>query len=120
MINQAERMQDFLETPFQSDDEERIILRLEHLAILNAKSGKFQAECQRERDKTILEATKSVLSDQSFVGTATSITKQYIDAKAHEWTYLLKWFERITSSSVHQIDTLRSILSYRKQQQTIL
>jgi hypothetical protein len=119
MKDQAEKMQGFLESPFQTDDEEKIILRLEHLAILNARAGKFMADCQQEKDKAILEATRGVLSDPNFAGCATSITKQYIDSKAHEWTYYVKWFERICSSSVHQIDALRSILSYRKQQQTL-
>lgn len=120
MKDQAQRMQDYLETPFRSEDEESIIQRLEFLSILNAKAGKLQADCQREKDKAILEATRGVLSDPNFVGCATSITKQYIDSKAHEWTYLTRWFERIGSSAVHQIDALRSILSYRKQQQQIL
>lgn len=115
MKDQAQRMQDYLESPFHSDDEEQIITRLEFLSILNSKAGKLQADCQQAKDIAIMEATKGVLSDPTMAGQSTSILKQYIDAKAHEHTYLVKWFERIGSSAVHQIDALRSILSYRKQ-----
>jgi hypothetical protein len=38
----------------------------------------------------------------------------WIKSKAREWSRLRNAFDRINASSVHQIDAIRSILSWEK------
>ena len=120
MKNQAERMQEYLESPFHSEDEESIIKRMEFLSIMNAKSGQLMAECKRQKDKLTHETIRGVLCDPEMAGQSASIINKYVDSKCSETNGLYLWFDRINSASAKQIEALRSILSYRKQQQSIL
>ena len=45
---------------------------------------------------------------------ATSTINMWIKSKAKDWTRLKNAFDRINASSVHQIDAIRSILSFEK------
>jgi len=45
---------------------------------------------------------------------ATSTVNMWIKSKAREWSRLRNAFDRINASSVHQIDAIRSILSWEK------
>jgi len=50
---------------------------------------------------------------------STTIIHKKIDALCREENFLVNRFDRINSSAVHQIDALRSILSYRKAQMSL-
>jgi hypothetical protein len=45
---------------------------------------------------------------------ATSTVNMWVKSKAREWSRLKNAFDRINASSVHQIDAIRSILSWEK------
>jgi hypothetical protein len=45
---------------------------------------------------------------------ATSTINMWVKSKARDWTRLRNAFDRINASSVHQIDAIRSILSWEK------
>jgi len=114
----ADRMQQFLEQK-PSDQEEGIIDRLELLQILMAQSGELLATAKylldvRKNDSITQSLKEALAGDWS-----TTIIHKKIDALCREENFLVNRFDRINSSAVHQIDALRSILSYRKAQMSL-
>lgn len=114
----ADKMQTFLEQK-PSDQEEGLIDRLELLQILMAQSGELLANAKylldlRKNDSITQSLKEALAGDWS-----TTIIHKKIDALCREENFLVNRFDRINSSAVHQIDALRSILSYRKAQMNL-
>jgi hypothetical protein len=114
----ADKMQSFLEQK-SSDQEEGLIDRLELLQVLLAQSGNYLAEAKylldlRKNDSITQSLKEALAGDWS-----TTIIHKKIDALCREENFLVNRFDRINSSAVHQIDALRSILSYRKAQMNL-
>ena len=116
--DKAIKMQNFLEQK-ASDQEEGLIDRLELLQVLLAQSGNYLAEAKylldiRKNDSITQSLKEALAGDWS-----TTIIHKKIDALCREENFLVNRFDRINSSAVHQIDALRSILSYRKAQMNL-
>lgn len=114
----AERMQAYLEAKPENQDE-AVIDRLENLQVLMAQSGellakaKYNLDCKKN-DSITLALKEAMLQDWSV-----SVINKKIDALCREENFIVNWLDRINSSAVHQVDALRSILSYRKAQMQI-
>lgn len=112
-----QRMLNFLEKPIEKDYEP-LIDRLEKLGILLTKAGAYMVECQFKIDEVIdIECQVNIELLDKF---SASTFNMMIKAKAKEWTRLKVGFERCCSSSVHQIDYIRTIISYEKAKMNIL
>jgi len=114
----ADKMQSFLEQK-PSDQEEGIIDRLELLQILMAQSGDCLANAKYLLDMRKNDSITQSLKDALAGDWSTTIIHKKIDALCREENFLVNRFDRINSSAVHQIDALRSILSYRKAQMSL-
>jgi hypothetical protein len=114
----ADKMQSFLEQK-PSDQEEGIIDRLELLQILMAQSGDCLANAKYLLDIRKNDSITQSLKDALAGDWSTTIIHKKIDALCREENFLVNRFDRINSSAVHQIDALRSILSYRKAQMNL-
>jgi hypothetical protein len=91
---------------------EPMIDRLGKLGVLLAKSGEYLTECQYKIDEVIdIECQVNIQLLDKFTA---STFNMLIKAKAKEWTRLKVGFEKCNSSAVHQIDALRSMLSFEK------
>lgn len=111
--NKATRMMDYLEMPAGSDPLE-IMRRMENLNIMVAQAGRCLADAKYYQDqvvnKTIHEAIKNAFDEKL----SPSVINKYVNTAAKEHNYLVNMFDRINAAAVHQIDSLRSILSYKK------
>ena len=114
----ADKMQSFLEQK-SSDQEEGLIDRLELLQVLLAQSGDCLANAKYLLDMRKNDSITQSLKDALAGDWSTTIIHKKIDALCREENFLVNRFDRINSSAVHQIDALRSILSYRKAQMTL-
>ncbi len=114
----ADKMQSFLEQK-PSDQEEGLIDRLELLQILMAQSGDCLANAKYLLDMRKNDSITQSLKEALAGDWSTTIIHKKIDALCREENFLVNRFDRINSSAVHQIDALRSILSYRKAQMTL-
>jgi len=114
----ADNMQSFLEQK-PSDQEEGIIDRLELLQILMAQSGDCLANAKYLLDMRKNDSITQSLKEALAGDWSTTIIHKKIDALCREENFLVNRFDRINSSAVHQIDALRSILSYRKAQMNL-
>jgi hypothetical protein len=91
-----------------------LIERLENLSVLVSQAGEYLAAAKYYHDVLIhSELMKCIKEGYMDKLTATALNK-LVNALAKEESYLVNQFDRINSSAVHQIDGLRSILSYRK------
>lgn len=114
----AQKMQAFLEERPGSEPND-LIERLEFLNILVAESGKMLADAEWYRDQiiegTIMDALKKSYEEKL----SPSALNQYVKAVARDYNFLVKWIDRINATATHQIDGLRSIISYRKAEMTL-
>lgn len=108
----------YLEAKCPQQDED-LIQRLENLQVLLAQSGNLLAEAKMLRDEQIQISIKGVVSNPEYVGLSNTLMNEYVKASCKELNYLVNSLDRINSSSVHQIDAIRSILSYRKSQMNL-
>lgn len=114
----ADKMQSFLEQK-ASDQEEGLIDRLDLLQVLLAQSGNYLAEAKYLLDVRKNDSITQSLKDALAGDWSTTIIHKKIDALCREENFLVNRFDRINSTAVHQIDALRSILSYRKAQMNL-
>ena len=105
MKEELEKIQEFLEIDV-SENPEELIERIKTLNVYMARSGRMLAEAkQKLREKKASEISKTILE----------IAKQnFLSAK--EENFLVDWAERINKACTHQVDALRSLLSYEKEQ----
>jgi hypothetical protein len=111
------RMIDFLSKPIDKDYD-KMIDRLEHLGILIAKAGQYLTECQYKIDEVVdIECQVNIeLLDQYSASTFNMMIK----AKAKEWTRLKTGFDKCYSTAVHQIDYIRTIISFEKAKMNLI
>lgn len=111
----ADKMNAYLQTRASSEPQD-IIDRIELLAIMISESGGLLAEANYHRDtiihSSIMNAVKEGYAEKL---TPTALNK-LVSSLAKEENYLAKVFDRINASATHQLDGLRSVLSYRKQE----
>lgn len=109
----AAKFQQFLETR-HGQEPDQLLERMELLAILVAQSGQCLAEAKYHQDQVINgeigQAIDRLLTDKL---SATTIN-QYVKTAAKEYNYLVNWLDRINATATHQLDALRTIISYRK------
>jgi hypothetical protein len=111
------RMIAFLEKPMDNDYEP-LLDRLNKLGVLIAKAGQYQVECQYKIDEVIdIECQVNLeLLDKYSASTFNMMVK----AKAKDWTRLKTGFEKCYSSGVHQMEAIRTIISFEKAKMQIL
>ena len=104
-------MTKFLEQPL-SKDYEALITRMEHLGILLARAGEYMTEASYRIDEVVdIECKVNIeLLDKYSASTFNMMIK----AKAKDWNKMKLGFERCCSAAVHQIDAIRTILSFEK------
>ena len=113
LLESAQKMQAFLELKPGSEPND-LIERAENLSVLIAKSGSHLADAKYLQDMvvngSILEALQKAYEERL----SPSTINKFVTTAAKEQNYLCVWFDRINSTAVHQLDGIRSILSYRK------
>lgn len=112
-----DRMIAFLEKPLDKEYEP-LIDRLEKLGVLITKAGQYLTECQYRIDEVIdVECQVNIELLDKF---SASTFNMMVKAKAKDWTRLKTGFEKCYSSAVHQIDYIRTIISFEKAKMNIL
>lgn len=112
---EAAEMQAYLET-LPNDNPADLSERIKILAVYQARSGYMLAEAK----KTLSEKKKAEI-----VNTIIAIAKEnYLSAKAQnalvdsiatDEQFIVDWFDRINAACKHQLDAVRSLLSFEKE-----
>ena len=118
LTDKAERMIDFLQKPLPKNDSpdyhDTLIKRLDTLNIAMTQSGEYRTAAEYKIDCVIDLEIGEKIAEIMDGKLATSTVNMWIKSKAREWSRLKNAFDRINSASVHQIDAIRSILSWEK------
>ena len=115
MNAEAKKIQDYLEVTL-SDNPEEITQRIKDLSVYMARSGQMLAEAKKRlREKKNSEIYETILeiSKQNFL--SAKAQNALVESIAQEENFLVDWLDRINKTCTHQIDALRSLLSYEKE-----
>jgi uncharacterized protein YoaH (UPF0181 family) len=116
MKEEAKKIQDFLELTVSSDPAE-LIDRISQLMVYMARSGEMLAMAKRNlRARKTSEISKTIISIAKEQCLSATVQNALLDSICEEESFLTDWLERINRTSTHQIDALRSLLSYEKEQ----
>lgn len=112
---EATEMQAYLET-LPEDNPDALSERIKILAVYQARSGYMLSEAK----KTLSEKKKAEI-----VNTIIAIAKEnYLSAKAQnalvdsiatDEQFMVDWLDRINAACKHQLDAVRSLLSFEKE-----
>lgn len=109
----AEKMNAYLQEKPGSEPND-IIDRIENLSVLISQSGEYLADAKYHHDTIIHSEIMASLKNGYMDKLSMSAINKFVNALAKEENYLVNVFDRINSAGVHQMDSLRSVLSYRK------
>lgn len=99
-----------------SDNPEEVIERLKRLNVYQARSGSLLAEAKKMyRIKRSSEISETIVAIAKENYLSAKAQNALVDSIAVDEAYLVDWLDRINATCKHQQDTLRSILSYEKE-----
>lgn len=107
------KMQAYLESPVGQEPAE-LLERIEFLMIMVAKSGQLLAEAKFQQDGLINAGLLQAMEDGLDKKLSPSLITKFVSSNAKEINYLVNWADRINASATHQLDAIRSIVSYKK------
>lgn len=112
-----QRMLKYLEQPLPQEPEQ-LIERLNNLSVLMTRAGQYLTECQYKIDEVVdIECKVNLELMDKF---SASTFNMMIKAKAKDWNRLKTGFEKACSAAVHQIDAIRTLISFEKAKMQIL
>ena len=109
----AKKMQSFLELKVGSEPND-LIERAELLGTLIAKSGQCLADAKYHQDAVINGAILEALQKAYEERLSATTINLFVKTAAKELNYLVNLFDRLNSTATHQLDSTRTIISYRK------
>jgi hypothetical protein len=112
---EADRMQKYLEITLSGNPEE-LQERLITLMSFLARSGEMLAEAKRMlRRKKSAEISRTVIAIAKESHLSATVQNAMLESIAEDENYLVDKIERQNRTIVHQIDSLRSLLSYERE-----
>ena len=115
-MEEIAELQSYLEITTTSNPIE-IQERLSELMVYLARSSELLAIARKElRKKKSAEIAKTIIAVAKETNLSSKVQNQLLESIAEEEAFLVDWLDRINSTIVHQIDGLRSLLSYAKEE----
>lgn len=116
MKEEAQKIQDFLDITVSSDPAE-LVDRIATLMTYISRSGEMYAHAKMLlRAKKTSEISKTIINIAKENCLSASVQNALLDSICDEEAFMVDWLERINRSCTHQLDGLRSLLSYEKEQ----
>lgn len=113
---EAEQIQAYLDITVSGDPEE-MSERISTLMSYMSRSGEMLAKAKKIlRARKTSEINKTIISIAKASHLSASVQNALLDSICEEESYLVDWTERINKTCTHQIDGLRSLLSYEKEE----
>ena len=109
----ANKMQQFLESEV-GPDPNAILERIDHLHILIAQSGQCLAEAKYIQDQLINQGLSSAIEMELNKKLSPSLITKFVSTQAKDINFIVNHLDRINASATHQLDGLRTIISYKK------
>jgi len=116
MIEEIQQIQSYLEITC-SDNPDEVTQRIRELSAYLARTAFLLQEAKyslrRKKASDIGEIIISIAKEQFLSAKAQNALVDSIAAEEHR---LVDWLDRLNAACTHQIDALRSLLSYEKEQ----
>jgi hypothetical protein len=113
---EASDIQNYLDIAV-SDVPEEIQERISTLMSYMSRSGSMLAQAKKVlRAKKTTEINKTIISIAKSGHLSATVQNALLDSICEEEAFLVDWLDRINRSCTHQIDGLRSLLSYDKEE----
>jgi hypothetical protein len=98
------------------DEPELIKERLTVLSVYNARTGRMLADAKYHLNARITSEIMQLLSRASKeAGLTPNVINRLVNASCRDEQYLCDQIERLNRTTTHQIDVLRSLLSFEKE-----
>ncbi|MDR1122113.1 MAG: hypothetical protein LBM08_14540 [Dysgonamonadaceae bacterium] len=115
LYSEAKEIQSYSEITV-SDNPQEIVERMISLGVYIARTGKMLADAkyhlnEKRKDET-MQLIERILSDKKL---SAKVQNSLIDSISREEQYLVDWIERLNRSITHQMEEMRSLLSYEKE-----
>lgn len=116
LIQYLEKIQQFDKDSSQDGDalHSYIIELTNIMARANLIMAEYQRKFRQEKKAAYLKLSNSRIADQKYY--AVSLAKDYIDAQCYESGYIFDLAERLSRTTVHAIEALRTVISSLKQE----
>lgn len=111
MWTEIKAMQEYLEIEV-SDEPNEICERIRVINVYMARSSRLLSEAKAHRRKSERD-TFACLPD--FQNMPANTLKKYLEVCAYEWYEIEEALENLYKTCVHSLDSLRSLLSYTKE-----
>lgn len=113
---EAKAIQEYLEITVSNDPAE-IQDRMSNLMVYLSRSGEMLAQAKRHlRARKTSEINRTIIAIAKEGHLSATVQNALLDSICEEESFLVDWLDRINRSCTHQIDGLRSMLSYQKEE----
>ena len=112
---EATEMQAYLET-LPEDNPDALSERIKILAVYQARSGILLADAKKtlsEKKKTEIVNTIIAIAKENYL--SAKAQNALVDSIATDEQFMVDWLDRINAACKHQLDAVRSLLSFEKE-----
>lgn len=113
---EAQQIQEYLDIEC-SENPEEVLERIRAIMPYISRTAYLLAEAKkayRRKKATEIGETIVKIAKEQFL--SAKAQNALLDSIAEEEAYLVDWLDRLNAAATHQVDALRSILSYEREQ----
>ena len=114
LLKEAAEIQSFLSITC-SEQVQEVIERGNELSVLIARTGKMRADAEYHRDVLLQSEIMGLLKDVAKKELPASTLNKLIDSACKDANFLVAWCDRLNRAATHQLDYIRSLISYEKE-----
>ena len=109
---EAQQIQDYLDITC-SENPEEVLQRIRTIMPYISRTAFMLAEAKKAlRRKKASEISNTIINIAKEQCLSAKVQNTLIDSIAEEEAYLVDWLDRLNAAATHQVDALRSILSF--------
>jgi len=113
---EAESIQSYLDIVVSGNPEE-MTERLSTLMAYLSRTGEMLAKAKKIlRSRKTSEINNTIISIAKAAHLSASVQNALLDSICEEESYFVDWIERLNKTCTHQMDGLRSLISYEKEE----
>ena len=113
---EAQQIQNYLDIEC-SENPEEVLDRIRAIMPYISRTAFMLAEAKKAlRRKKATEISNTIINIAKEQCLSAKVQNTLIDSIADEEAYLVDWLDRLNAAATHQVDALRSILSYEREQ----
>ena len=116
LLQEAQKIQEYLDIEC-SENPEEVLERIRAIMPYISRTAFMLAEAKKAlRRKKASEISNTIINIAKEQCLSAKVQNTLIDSIAEEEAYLVDWLDRLNAAATHQVDALRSILSYEREQ----